>query len=290
MPAGDTCSMMIIRGLIFLLLFLPACTEKSGILRIKGSDTELNVSVLLFEALYETKPNMRISVSGGGTGLGIAALMNNLAVIANASRPINEEESTFLAEAGIPIDTFLFAWDALAFIVHQDLPLDTLSVQQLAAIFSGTSDNWSRFGLPAKPITIYGRQNNSGTHGYLRQRLGIVFSSAARQMNGNAQIIESVKQDVSGIGYVGAGYVVQEGKLTGTGYKILHIKQGNTPASSPMRVESVTNGSYPFRRPLFQYIQREAREEVAPLIEFQRSAKGAAILRANGYFPYQDTL
>jgi phosphate transport system substrate-binding protein len=109
-------------------------------------------------------------------------------------------------------------------------------------------------------------------------------------MNGNAQIIESVKQDVSGIGYVGAGYVVQEGKLTGTGYKILHIKQGNAPASSPMRVESVTNGSYPFRRPLFQYIQREAREEVAPLIEFQRSAKGAAILRANGYFPYQDTL
>jgi phosphate transport system substrate-binding protein len=290
MPAGDTCSMMIIRRLIFLLLFLPACTEKSGILRIKGSDTELNVSVLLCEALYETKPNMRISVSGGGTGLGIAALMNNLAVIANASRPINEEESTFLAEAGIPIDTFLFAWDALAFIVHQDLPLDTLSVQQLAAIFSGTSDNWSRFGLPAKPITIYGRQNNSGTHGYLRQRLGIVFSSAARQMNGNAQIIESVKQDVSGIGYVGAGYVVQEGKLTGTGYKILHIKQGNAPASSPMRVESVTNGSYPFRRPLFQYIQREAREEVAPLIEFQRSAKGAAILRANGYFPYQDTL
>ena len=290
MPAGDTCRNMISRGLIFLLLLLPACTERGGILRIKGSDTEVNLSVLLCEAFYEKNPEMRISVSGGGTGLGIAALMNNLAVIANASRPINEEESTFLAEAGIPIDTFLFAWDALAFIVHQDLPLDTLSVQQLAAIFSGTSDNWSRFGLPAKPITIYGRQNNSGTHGYLRQRLGIVFSSAARQMNGNAQIIESVKQDVSGIGYVGAGYVVQEGKLTGTGYKILHIKQGNAPASSPMRVESVTNGSYPFRRPLFQYIQREAREEVAPLIEFQRSAKGAAILRANGYFPYQDTL
>lgn len=290
MHASDTCRNMISRGLIFLLLLLPACTEKGGILRIKGSDTEVNLSVLLCEAFYETNPDMRISVSGGGTGLGIAALMNNLADIANASRPINEEESELLAKNGLPVDTFLFAWDALAFVVHQDLPLDTLSVAALAAIFSGTAANWNSFGLPAKPITIYGRQNNSGTHGYLRQRLGIVFSSAAREMNGNAQIIESVKQDASGIGYVGAGYVVQEGKLTGTGYKILYVKEGQATASSPVRVESVTTGSYPFRRPLYQYIRREAREKAAPLLEFQRSAKGAAIIRANGYFPYQDTL
>lgn len=159
---------MISRGLIFLLLLLPSCTEKGGILRIKGSDTEVNLSVLLCEAYYETNPDMRISVSGGGTGLGIAALMNNLADIANASRPINEEESELLAKYSLPVDTFLFAWDALAFVVHQDLPLDTLSVADLAAIFSGTEANWSSFGLPAKPITIYGRQNNSGTHGYLR--------------------------------------------------------------------------------------------------------------------------
>ena len=279
---------MISRGLIFILLLLTACTDKSGILRIKGSDTEVNLSVLLCEAFYKTNPEMRISVSGGGTGLGIAALMNNLADIANASRSMNHEESHLLAEAGLPIDTFLFAWDALAFVVHQDLPLDSITVEQLAAVFSGSHDNWQKLGLPDQPITIYGRQNNSGTHGYLRQRLGIVFSSAAREMNGNAQIIESVKQDITGIGYVGAGYVVQEGKLTGSGYKILKIKNGSAPASSPVQVESVTNGSYPFRRPLYQYIRREAREKAAPLLEFQRSATGAAIIRANGYFPYDD--
>jgi phosphate transport system substrate-binding protein len=264
------------------LVFLFSCSSQTDTIKIKGSDTEVNLAVLLAEAFHKHQPNILVSVSGGGSGLGIASLLNGNATIANSSRSIKENEIYLFNESGVSIDSLIFAQDAIAFIVSDSSSLDSISIHQIAAILSGKITQWSDFVESNLPITIYGRQSNSGTYDYVKSRLHIHFSPYAKQMNGNAQIIEALRSDKSGIGYVSAGYVLK-GQLNGI--KVLSVYAEDKSAVSPLDAKAIELGLYSFQRPLFQYYRSKDYPKIKAFLDFQQSEIGAQIIQQSGYYP-----
>ena len=270
-------------GFYCWILLLLSCSRDDGTIKIKGSDTEVNLAVQLAESFHNDNPTVFISISGGGSGLGIASLLNGTADMANSSRGINHKELEMFRKRGVQIDSFVFAQDAVAFVVAADLPMDSISTDALANILSGTYTNWSALCQKDLPINIYGRQNNSGTHDYVKKKLGIAFSRHAKEMNGNAQILEAIKSDNSGIGYVGAGYVMYGGSKD---LKVLPIySEKNKKAVSPLDAAMISSGAYFFQRPLFQYYKASAYEKVKPFLDFEKSEKGQKIIYSAGYYP-----
>jgi len=272
------------RFLLFSYLLFASCHDTQTI-EIKGSDTEVNVASRLAEDFYKTNATYNISISGGGSGLGIASLMNGEADIANSSRPMTTEEIALLKKRKIDFDTFAFAEDAVAFVVSATFPMDSLTIDQLANILSGEINNWSSVTGRHLPINVYGRQSNSGTYEFVKNKLGIAYTNRAKEMNGNAQIIEGIKADKSGIGYVGAGYVMEKDAVDGLGVKVLKVASSiGTKAISPLDEQSIAQRKYFFQRPLYQFIRRESAKKVQPFIAFEQSPRGLAVIKASGYY------
>lgn len=270
------------RYVFCLVILLCGCTNNQRTIRIKGSDTEVNLAVQLAESFHEAGAGSFVSISGGGSGLGIASLLNGTADIANASRAMNEGEIELFHENQVAVDSFIFAIDAIAFVVSDELKLDSISVPDLGRLLSGQLKDWSSLTGKNIPVNIYGRQSNSGTHDYVKNKLRIEFSPHAKQMNGNAQILEAIKSDHSGIGYVGAGYVSHGGSK---GIKVLTIYAGKgQPATSPLNPRTVAAGKYYFQRPLFQYYKKESYEKIKPFLDFEKSDQGQRIIRSAGYY------
>lgn len=265
-----------------ILLLLFSCTQ-SPTIKIKGSDTEVNLVVQLAETFHENDNSILVSISGGGSGLGIASLLNGTADIANSSRNISPKEIALFQQKGISLDSFVFAQDAIAFVVAEDSPIDSISIKDLANILKGEYANWSALSKQDLPINIYGRQSNSGTYSYIKKKLNIEFSPHAKQMNGNAQILEAIKADNSGIGYVGVGYVTHGGSK---GIKVLSIYTDiNEKAISPLNAEMIAAGKYFFQRPLFQYYKTADYQAIKPFLDFEKTEKGKEIIQSAGYFP-----
>lgn len=269
----------------FLLFFLliTSCSDEHSYIKVKGSDTEVNLAVSLAEHFYKTNDHFSVSISGGGSGLGIASLLNGQADIANSSRPINAEEDSLFKVRGIDLKTVVFAEDATAFIVHSDFPIDTITVGLLGKILSGEYLSWKETTGTESGINIYGRQSNSGTHSFLKEKLKIQFSRNAKEMNGNAQILESIKLDKSGIGYVGAGYIAHGGSKQGI--KVLYIKETEqSVAISPLDKVAIQEGRYFFQRPLYQFIPKGSWSKVRAFIDFEKSEQGQSIIENAGYY------
>ncbi|MCY7422871.1 MAG: substrate-binding domain-containing protein [Chitinophagaceae bacterium] len=267
------------------LFAVGSCASGDAIIKVKGSDTEVNLAVQFAESFHEVNETSIVSISGGGSGLGIASLINGNADIANSSRRINDEELELFKKKKIVLDSFVFAQDAIAFVVAKDLKLDTISTIDLAKVLSGVYKNWEALTDKKVQINIYGRQNNSGTHDFVKQRLSIDFTPYAKQMNGNAQIIEAIKTDHSGIGYVGAGYV---GHGANTEIKVLYIKDGVVKRPvSPLDATSIVAGLYFFQRPLFQYYRRSSISKIKAFLQFENSDQGQQIIRTAGYYPFK---
>ncbi len=268
---------------ISLLFFLLSCSNDNKTVKIKGSDTEVNLAVELAESFHQINSGIFVSISGGGSGLGIASLLNGTGDVANSSRSINKKELELFHKQGLQIDSFVFAQDAIAFVVAADLPLDSINTTNLANILDGNYKNWKSLTGIDMPVNIYGRQSNSGTHDFVKERLGIEFSNYAKQMNGNAQILEAIKTDHSGIGYVGAGYVSRGGSK---GIKILPIyTESMQKAISPLDASMIAAGKYFFQRPLFQYYLAASYDKVRPFLDFEKSVAGQKIIQASGYYP-----
>lgn len=261
-----------------------SCGKTSRVIRIKGSDTEVNLAVNLAEQFHQHNSEFSVAISGGGSGMGIASLLNGQADIANSSRPLTKEEQDLFEQKKIRIRTVVFAEDATAFVVHQSNPIDSIEVTELARILSGASNNWSELTDFDRPVTIYGRQSNSGTHSFVQKKLGIHFSRTAREMNGNAQILEAIKQDMTGIGYVGAGYLIN-GASTNSNVKILKIiDEPGMTAVSPLDATAIKNQRYFFQRPLYQFILLSSWQKVQPFLAFEMSESGRALIEKEGYY------
>jgi phosphate transport system substrate-binding protein len=270
---------------IVIILLIYSCSSSTETIKIKGSDTEVNLAARLAENFYKENSSFDISVSGGGSGLGIASLLNGQADIANSSRALNGDEINLFKKRKIDLETLAFAEDAIAFVVSKNFPLDSLTAGQLAAILSGKFNNWISVTGQNLAINIYGRQNNSGTYGFVKQKLDIEYSIKAKEMNGNAQIIEAIKADSSGIGYVGAGYVMAKNASPKLGIKVLKIAAAkNEKAISPLDEQAIANKQYFFQRPLYQFIKKESLKKVEPFLAFEQSGKGLAIIKASGYY------
>ena len=272
----------------FVSLLLLSCGDPRKVIKIKGSDTEVNLAVNLAEHFNKVNSDFSVTISGGGSGLGIASLMNGQADIANSSRPLTEEEKGLFVKRQIDIKTVIFAEDATAFIVNKSCPVDTIEVATLAKILSSESPNWKPLTGHQLPVTIYGRQSNSGTHSFVQKKLQINFSRNAKEMNGNAQILEAVKMDSSAIGYVGAGYIARGVDPKNSSIKILRIaEKSGSKAVSPLDEQAIQNHHYFFQRPLYQFISAGSWNKVQSFIQFELSTEGKRLIQKEGYYIIQ---
>lgn len=277
--------------LLFLLLFLIfSCqnnTRSVENIRIKGSDTEVNVALALAETFMEKDPNVSIAVTGGGSGTGIAALLSGKTHIANASRPMKPEELQSARTSGIHPLAVIFGIDALAVIVHQNNPLDTLTIHELGEIFTGEKRSWAELGGPDKEISLYGRQSNSGTFLYFREEiLGADYATSLKQMNGTAQIVEAIATDPAGIGYVGIGYLSEKDGHLPPNIKVVKISEkAGLPAFSPLVPSYILDGQYPIVRPLYQYVNGVPDGRLLEFLLYSIGEKGQKIVSENGYYP-----
>ena len=274
------------------LLLITACSNHSyETIVIRGSDTEVNMVLRLAETFMESDSSVSIAVTGGGSGTGIAALLNKKADIANSSRVFKPAETDLAQARKIEVIPIVFALDALTFVTHESLPLDSLSINQIQQIFTGDISNWKEIGGPNLPISLYGRQSNSGTFTYVQQNiLEADYSANMKQMNGTAQIIESLKKDPAGIGYVGIGYILEHEGEVREGINVLRIQgRGQPQAVSPLIASNITSGKYQIVRPLYQYLDGLPSEKLKEFLLFELGPEGQRLINEHGYFPITQT-
>lgn len=272
-------------GLSFLIL---ACGggHKSQ-LQIKGSDTMINLVQVLAEQYMHQDKETQVIVTGGGSGTGIAALVNEKTNLANASRKIKSKEEDLFKKKSLSVKRIAIGIDGLAVIVHPDNPLSQLSVTQAGSLYTGNTTNWKQLKGTDTTVTLYGRQSNSGTYGYFQKHVlnNKDYSAQMRRMNGNAQIVEAIKTDKSGIGYVGVGYVVDKNGHPIKGIKILKISKGADLAYSP--ITGTSSGHYPLARELNQYFSKMT-PELEKFLSFELSEEGQKLVAEQGFFPLSE--
>ena len=252
----------------------------------KGSDTIVNLALAWAEFYQEIHPEVRISVTGGGSGTGIAALINGTVGIANASRQIKDEERQQALENGIDPVEFIIARDAIAVIVHPDNPVNRLTLQQVADIYSGKILNWQEVGGEDRPIVCLSRETNSGTHVYFLEtvlRLGdkentTLFSTETLLLPSSEGIINEVRQNPNAIGYDGLGYVPDDLKILA-----LAVDE-NSDYVLPM-ISTVNDKTYPVARDLYMYTAGQPTGAVAAYLEWILSPEAQTIVAELGFVP-----
>jgi len=275
---------------VFVLgLVFSGSVHGQGVIQVKGSDSEVNLVQRLAEVFMKKHPDVNIAVTGGGSGTGIAALINKKTDIANSSRDLSPKEEEAAKQAGVQPFRVVFATDGISVVTHPENPIQKLSLEQLGKIFKGDITNWKEVGGKDAKISLYGRQSNSGTFVFFREFVVRAdYSPHMKSMNGNAQIVESLKRDKDGIGYVAVGYVVNEKGEVMPGLKILTIaKDAQSEAYSPTKMENIMTGKYPISRPLNQYLNGKPTGKLLDFIKFEIGEEGQNIVRKEGFFPVQ---
>lgn len=264
------------------LLFVMSCglLAQAGDLTIKGSDTMLVMNQELAQEYMKTHPGTNIQVSGGGSGVGIAALRNNTTDIAAASRLIKPKEvQDFLLNVGIQPIHYSVALDGICIFVNKSNPLNEITLANLGHIFHGDYTNWKEVGGPDLAINVYSRENTSGTYSFVKDEVlqGQDYSPRAQTLPGTAAVYDAVGKDTKGIGYGGIGY--------NKGVKVLKIKaDANSPAYLPTEY-NVDNKIYALSRSLNYYLNpRSNNPEADAYIQWVRSPAGQRVVVKAHYF------
>lgn len=256
----------------------------AGNITVKGSDTLVILAQKWAEVYMGKHPDTKIQVTGGGSGVGFAALQNKSTDLADASRKIKakEVEACVRAFGKRPLE-YKVALDGLSVYVNNDNPVKELDLDQLADIFTGRVKNWKQLGGPDAPITVYSRENSSGSYEFFKEHVlkGADFVSSAQTMPGTAALLQAVAKDKNGIGYGGAAY--------GSGAKHIGVKaDANSPAIEPTE-ETVVNGTYPIWRYLYVYVNPALdKGEIANYLNWIRSDDGQKVVKEIGYYPLPD--
>lgn len=247
--------------------------------RIKGSDTVLPVSQQAAENFMKKYPNARVTVTGGGSGVGISSLMDNTTDIAMLSRPVKFSEKMKLKEAKQNIQEVIIAYDALAVIVHPENPVNKLTRKQLEDIFRGKITNWSQVGGKDQKIVVYTRETSSGTYEFFKESVlkNKNYMSGTLSMPATGAVIQSVSQTKGAIGYVGLAYVNSRTKPLAISYD---GKNYTLPS-----VSNAAKKLYPIVRPLYYYYNIQNKKTVSPFIQYLLSDEGQQVIRKNGYVP-----
>ncbi len=257
-------------------------SEANQQLQVRGSDTMVNLIQRMAEVYMQKNPEKNIVVTGGGSGTGIAGLRNRTVDIADSSREIRNREITDSRAKGVDPVHIIVARDCITIVVNKSNNADKLTVGQLGAIFRGDITNWKDVGGDDMPITLYGRQSNSGTFVLFREEvLKGDYSDKMRRMNGNAQIIETIKTDKTGIGYVGVGHAKNS-----SGLGVISVaKNEDAEYIDPTRISPDETDRYPIARRLNQYTNGKPAGESREFITFELSPEGQRICEEMGFFP-----
>jgi phosphate transport system substrate-binding protein len=257
-----------------------------------GSDTMSNLAQAWAEEYAKVNPGVSIEVSGGGTGQGVAALINGTADIANASRKLEPEElAKAKAAHGTEPTEYMVGYDALSIYVHKSNPLNEISLEELGEIYreGGKLNSWDQVGVKAIPgaqdnkIVRVSRQNNSGTYHYFRELVvgkKNDYKAGSLDMNGSKDVVELVSKTPTAIGYSGMGYATPA-------VKVLKVsKKKGEPGVAPT-ITTTLDKTYPIARPLFMYTPGTPSPEVKAYIDWVMSPAGQKVLEQTGYVPLQ---
>lgn len=279
------------RKILFVLTALTvafsahAAAAKNSI-QVKGSDTMVNLGQAWAEKYMEKNPGDFVAVTGGGSGTGFSSLISGTCDIAMASRNIKEKEVTLAKQKGINPDEIKVALDGLAVVVSPSNPVNKLTINQLADIFTGRTSDWKELGGRPGKIVILSREVNSGTHVYFKEHIlrkndpdsREEFYPGALMLSSSQAIADEVSGNPAAIGYYGMGYISAKQK------PVMIAKDEKSEYESPS-IENVVNGKYPISRPLFLYTNGEPQGPVKKFVDFCLSKEGQEIVLATDFVP-----
>jgi len=257
----------------------------TGSMQIKGSDTMVNLGQIWAEEFMIENPETSIAVTGGGSGTGIASLINGTCDIAQASRKMKQKEIDMATQAGRHVHEIQAGIDALAVIVHPENPVKQLTLTQLSGIFQGAIKNWSEVGGDPGEILVLSRERNSGTHVYFLEevvRLGNAkgpeeFAVSALMLSSSQAMTEETATSLEAIGYVGLGYVTDNVATVSVG------KEGGTFVLPS--VETALDGSYLLSRPLYIYTANDPNELVQTFLDYVLGPEGQELVLEMDFVP-----
>lgn len=263
---------------LLVALALPVFGQKA--ITVKGSDTMVIMNAKFAEAFMNANPGVTIQVTGGGSGVGLAALINGTTDIAASSRPIKTGEIDKLKQrfatqgVGVPV-----ARDGLAVYLSTSNPVQELTLDQLRDIYMGKINNWKDVGGRDAPIVLYSRENSSGTYVYFKDFVlkGKDFSPRAQTLQGTAAVVNAVSKDSNGIGYGGAAYA--------RGVRFAKVKKDPKSPGYQPSPETVAANQYPITRNLFYYLRAAPKGDTRKFIDWILSPEGQATVTRVGYFP-----
>lgn len=244
----------------------------------KGSDTMILLAQRWAEAYAKKRPEVEVQVTGGGSGTGISALINGTTEIANASRPMKEDERRQIREKfGSDVVEIPVARDGIAIYVHQSNPIEQITVAQVRDIYTGKTRNWKELGGPDQTIILYGRENSSGTYEFFKEHVLDKgdFAPSTQTMPGTSAVVNAVSKDKGGIGYGGEAYTqgVKQVKLA-----------GDAGAVAPTK-ENILSGAYPLSRSLYFYLRTQPTGATKEYVDWVLGPEGQAEVEEAGYFP-----
>ena len=269
-----------------LLVLATALSAHAGNITVKGSDTLVVLAQKWAETYMGKNAATKIQVTGGGSGVGIAALQNKTTDLCNSSRKMKAAEIANCVQAFNKRPTeYKVALDGLSVYVNESNPLKEITLEQLELVFTGKIRNWKELGGSDAPITVYSRENSSGTYEFFKEHVlkGKDFVASAQTMPGTAALLQAVAKDKSGIGYGGAAY--------GQGAKALLVKKDAGSPAIEATEENVVKGIYPIWRYLYVYVNPALdKGEISAYINWIRSDAGQSIVKDVGYFPLPKNL
>ncbi|MCD6326533.1 phosphate ABC transporter substrate-binding protein [bacterium] len=248
---------------------------------VKGSDTIVNLASAWAEAYMELRPDVSISITGGGSGTGIAAMLNGTCDIANCSRRWKEKEKNRASNLGITPVEHIVAYDGISVVVNKKNRVGILTLDQIRRIFNGSYTNWRQVGGPDKRIIVLTRDTSSGTYLYFQKHVLMKddYTANARMLSSNAAIANSVMQDRWSIGYIGLGYALT------SDVKMVKVKKSDSSRAVTPSADAVSNGDYPISRPLLMYTNGQPTGPAGRFLLFVKSPEGQRIVETMKFVP-----
>lgn len=265
---------------IVMIVFGSAIQAQKTSFKIKGSDTCLPVILKESEEFMKKNPNTSIMVTGGGSGVGLGALITGTTEVAMASRKMKLDEKLKMQDAAKAFTEKIFANDALSVIVNPSNKIDRLTREQLEGIFTGKTKNWKEVGGVDMTIVVYSRETSSGTYEFFKEHVlnNKNFASSVLSMPATGAIIQSVGQTKGAIGYVGLAYIEKS-------VKALKVSFDKGKTYIEPTVENAKNKTYPITRPLYIYYLKSIEKTVNPFLSYILSAEGQKLVLEVGYVP-----
>ena len=246
--------------------------------KIKGSDTMLPLSQKEAESFMKANPSLTVTVTGGGSGVGISALFEGTTDLAQSSRKIKFDEKQKLKDGGKSVKEVIAAYDALAIIIHPSNKVQNITREQLEGIFTGKIKNWKEVGGIDLKIIPYSRETSSGTYEFFKESVlkNKNYMNGIMSMPASGAIIQSISQTQGAIGYIGLAYLNKDTKA-------VHVSYDNGKTYNEPSVANAKNGTYPIVRPLYYYYVTTAESKVKTFIDYVLSAPGQKIVSEIGF-------